>query len=228
MVIKDRNTLVAVGVALFFIGVSLYVANIGENSGGNGEKTVSLGNERAYIPERESPALGKNDAKAVLVEFSDFQCPHCATFHFGAGAVIFDRYIKTGQVKMIYKHFPLLGEESYAAAYASECAREQGKFWEYHDALFDQQARAPGENSGTFSVSNLIGYAQRTGLNSDVFAQCLHSEKYKERVARDIEDGKSAQVTGTPAIFIQGKRIDGAAAFSEYQRLIEEALQNNK
>lgn len=224
MIIKDRNTLIAVGVALFFIGVSLYVANVGENSGGNDEKTVSLRNERARIPERDSPVLGKDDAKAVLIEFSDFQCPHCATFHFGAGAVLFDRYIKTGQVKMLYKHFPLLGEESYAAAYASECAKEQEKFWEYHDALFDQQVKATGENSGTFSISNLIGYAQRIGLNKDVFAQCLNSEKYKERVAQDITDGKSAQVTGTPAIFIQGKKIDGAAAFSEYQRLIEDAL----
>ncbi len=224
MIIKDRNTLIAVGVALFFVGASLYIANIGGNPDSNAKKADSSGNERIVIPARDSPSLGKDGAKVVLIEFSDFQCPHCATFRFGAGAAIFDRYITTGQVKMIYKHFPLLGEESFTAAYASECAKEQGKFWEYHDALFDQQAKATGENSGSFSVSNLIGYAQRIGLNKDAFALCLNSEKYKERVARDIADGKSAQVTGTPAIFIQGKRIDGAAAFSEYERLIEDAL----
>ena len=129
---------------------------------------------------------------------------------------------------MIYKHFPLLGEESYVAAYASECAREQGKFWEYHDALFDQQAKATGENSGTFSRANLIAYAERVGLHGGVFAQCLNSEKYKKRIDQDREDGKNAHVTGTPAIFIHGKKIDGAASFAEYQQLIEETLKSNK
>ncbi len=225
MIIKERNTLVAAGVALLFIGASLYFANSSGNIGGDSQKQVeSAHNERAQIPKRDSATLGKDNAKVVLIEFVDFQCPSCATFHFGAGSVLFEKYIKTGLVKMIYKHFPLLGEESFAAAYASECAGDQGKFWEYHNYLFEQQTKSAGENSGTFSASNLVRYAEALELRKDMFASCLNSEKYKDRVVRDLTDGKNANVTGTPTVFINGKKIEGAAHFTEYQKIIEEEL----
>jgi len=220
---KDKNMAIALGVALLFIGASLYFANVQTQTDKTGGGTKAA---KAYVdvPLRDSPVLGKDDAKVTIVEFADFQCPPCATFQFGAGAAIFDQYIKKGLAKLVHKHFPLLGEESFAAAYASECANEQGKFWQYHDYLFDQQTKAAGENSGTFSASNLANYAEQVGLNKDLFTLCLDSEKYKDRIARDVQDGKDAGVTGTPTIFINGKKIEGGAMLTQYQQQIDDLL----
>ena len=221
---KDKNTAIALGVALLFIGASLYFANIGTQTEKNNGDTATVKNEYADVSLRDSPVLGKDDAKVTIIEFADFQCPPCATFQFGAGAVIYEQYIKKGLAKLVHKHFPLLGEESFSAAYASECANEQGKFWQYHDYLFDQTAKAAGENSGTFTSSNLANYAEQAGLNKDVFMVCLNSEKYKDRVARDVKDGQDAGVSGTPTIFINGKKIEGAAKLKEYQQIIDDIL----
>lgn len=217
---KDRNTAIALGVALLFIGVSLYFTNVGTQTDKNSQESTAAKSDYADVPLRDSPTLGKEDAKVTIVEFADFQCPPCATFHFGAGAVLFDQYIKKGVAKLVYKHFPMLGEESFSAAYASECANEQGKFWEYHDYLFEQQSKAGAENGGTFSLPYLAGYAKQLGLNEDMFKACLDSEKYKDRISRDIADGKNAHVTGTPTIFINGKKVEGAATFKDYQQII--------
>lgn len=221
---KDKNTAIALGIALLFIGASLYFANSGAQKAINNGDTTVAKKEFADVPLRDSPVLGKDDAKVTIIEFADFQCPPCATFQFGAGAAIYEHYIKKGLAKLVHKHFPLLGEESFSAAYASECANEQGKFWQYHDYLFDQTAKAAGENSGTFTASNLANYAEQAGLNKDVFMVCLNSEKYKDRVARDVKDGKDAGVSGTPTIFINGKKIEGDKKLKEYQQTIDDIL----
>lgn len=221
---KDKNTAIALGIALLFIGTSLYFANVNKKNNEVNGVIKTQNDISADIPFLDSPVLGKDDAKVTIIEFVDFQCPPCATFQYGARSVIYDQYIKKGLVKLIHKHFPLLGEESYASAYASECANEQGKFWQYYDYLFEQTAKTEGENSGTFSSANLINYAERVGLHKDRFTTCLNSEKYKDRIVRDVKDGKDAGVTGTPTIFINGKKIEGSAKIQEYQKAIEEIL----
>lgn len=221
---KDKNTAIALGVALLFIGASLYFANSGTQTVKDNGDTTATKKEYANVPLRDSPVLGKDDAKVTIIEFVDFQCPPCATFKFGAGAAIYEHYIKKGLAKLVLKHFPLLGEESFSAAYASECANEQGKFWQYYDYLFDQTAKAADENSGTFSSSNLANYAEQAGLNKDMFTVCLNSEKYKDRIVKDVEDGKAAGVSGTPTIFINGKKIEGGAKLKEYQQVIDDII----
>jgi len=173
------------------------------------------------ISEQASPFLGKAGAPVAIVEYADFQCPSCAVFHFGAGAALLDEYVKAGKASFTFKEFPLLGEESFLAAYAAMCANAQGKFWQYHDALFDAQSGSGGENTGTFLAPNLKRIAADVGLNTDTFSDCLDRQTYKNAVAQDIAEGQAAGVTGTPTVFINGQKVEGLAALDIYQNIID-------
>ena len=221
---KNLNLIiVAVIIAIVLIGASWYFSGPDDSSRADknaGDAEISAGES----VQDYDPYLGKQDAKVILVEFADFQCPSCALFHFGAGSAIFEEYVKKGLVKIVFKDFPFLGEESYSAAYATGCAKEQGKFWEYHDYLFEYRMKNETENSGAFSVANLISFAEKIGLNKETFSDCLWSEKYKDKVAKDLEDGKNAGVIATPTIFINGRKEEGLLSFESYQKIIEEEL----
>ena len=221
---KNLNLIiVAVIMAIVLIGASWYFSGPDDSSGADknaSDVKISAGES----VQDDDPYLGKQDAKVILVEFADFQCPSCALFHFGAGSAIFEEYVKKGLVKIVFKDFPFLGEESYSAAYAAGCAKEQGKFWEYHDYLFEYRMKNETENSGAFSVANLISFAEKIGLNRETFSDCLWSEKYKDKVAKDLEDGKNAGVIATPTIFINGRKEEGLLSFESYQKIIEEEL----
>ena len=221
---KNLNLIiVAVIIAIVLIGASWYFSGPDDSSRADknaGDAEISAGES----VQDYDPYLGKQDAKVILVEFADFQCPSCALFHFGAGSAIFEEYVKKGLVKIVFKDFPFLGEESYSAAYAAGCAKEQGKFWEYHDYLFEYRMKNETENSGAFSVANLISFAEKIGLNKETFSDCLWSEKYKGKVAKDLEDGKNAGVTATPTIFINGRKEEGLLSFESYKKIIEEEL----
>ena len=221
---KNLNLIiVAVIIAIVLIGASWYFSGPDDSSRADknaGDAEISAGES----VQDYDPYLGKQDAKVILVEFADFQCPSCALFHFGAGSAIFEEYVKKGLVKIVFKDFPFLGEESYSAAYAAGCAKEQGKFWEYHDYLFEYRMKNETENSGAFSVANLISFAEKIGLNKETFSDCLWSEKYKDKVAKDLEDGKNAGVIATPTIFINGRKEEGLLSFESYQKIIEEEL----
>lgn len=221
------KVIIAGAIALLCIGGALYFSDLWHRGGINTPSAVSLrdANERVSVREGEdAPTLGRNDAKVVLVEFADFQCPNCTLFHFGAGAAIFEEYIKKGKARLVFKHFPLLGEESFFAAYASKCAQAEGKFWEYHDLLFAKQSKGEGENTGIFSGANLARAAQEIGLDESAFAECMRSEKYKVAVLQDVQDGKTAGVEGTPTVFVNGKRMAGALSFEAYKKVMEEEL----
>ena len=221
---KNLNLIiVAVIMAIVLIGASWYFSGPDDSSGADknaSDVKISAGES----VQDDDPYLGKQDAKVILVEFADFQCPSCALFHFGAGSAIFEEYVKKGLVKIVFKDFPFLGEESYSAAYAAGCAKEQGKFWEYHDYLFEYRMKNETENSGAFSVVNLISFAEKIGLNKETFSDCLWSEKYKGKVAKDLEDGKNVGVTATPTIFINGRKEEGLLSFESYKKIIEEEL----
>ncbi|UCD02943.1 MAG: DsbA family protein, partial [Candidatus Aenigmatarchaeota archaeon] len=117
---------------------------------------------------------GDENAPVTIIEYSDFECPFCARFWEQTLPEIEENYIKTGKVKLIYRDFPLgFHANAQKAAEASECAGEQGKFWEYHDVLYDTRA---------LSVSDLKQHAKDLGLDSTKFDSCLDSGKYAEEV----------------------------------------------
>jgi protein-disulfide isomerase len=109
----------------------------------------------------------------------------------------------------VYRHYAFLGDrtplnESLAAAEATECASEQGKFWEYHDLLFQRQGP---ENAGVFSRDNLKAWAPLVGLDAAKFGQCLDSGKYGDAVKAETNEGSRLGVRGTPSIFVDGKQV---------------------
>jgi protein-disulfide isomerase len=134
---------------------------------------------------------------------------------------VLQSYIDSGKVDLVYKHSAFLGQESVWAAQAAECAADQGKFWEYHDLLFDKQT---GENVGTFTKENLMAYAKDLGLDSAKFDPCLKNDDTLQRVVSDTQEGRQVGVTGTPTFFINGKPLVGAQPLQVFQNQIDALL----
>ncbi len=171
--------------------------------------------------EQGAPVLGNPDAPVAIVEFADYQCPFCGRFYSATAKEIIEKYVKTGKAKFIYRDFAFLGEESQWAAQAARCAGDQGKYWQYHDYLYEHQN---GENQGAFAKNKLKSFAQSLGLNTGEFNECLDSGKHAQDVINDTEMGRKFGVTGTPASFVNGKFIQGAVPFSQFEPAILEAL----
>ena len=161
--------------------------------------------------------LGSANAKVTLIMYEDFQCPWCGKFVTESETQIRNTYVANGQVQLVFRDFPFLGsfvqpyvaakDESINAAMAARCAGDQGKFWDYHDYLFSHQTQ---ENTGDFSVANLKSFAQKIGLDTTSFNQCLDSGKYAAAVAASKAEGTTAGVNGTPKgfILVKGKVVD--------------------
>jgi len=176
--------------------------------------------------EDDDPAIGSPDAPVVLVEFSDFQCPFCRRLWSDSLPQITEKYTKTGKVRFIYRDFPLSGIHPGAmpAAMSGECAEDQGKFWEMHDKIFQEQSRL-GQGTVEFSVDDLKRWAREIGLEGPAFDSCLDGGKYKAEVEKDYSDGAALGVTGTPHIFVNGKPlIRGALPFEQIDQIIQQEL----
>ncbi len=130
-------------------------------------------------------------------------------------------YIETGKVTIVFKHSAFLGQESVWAAQASECAADQGKFWQYHDLLF---ARPAAGNQGAFTKDKLIGFARELGLDMTKFEPCLRNDQTLARVQADTQEGQAAGVRGTPSFFINGVPLVGAQPIEAFRTAIEQAL----
>lgn len=183
------------------------------------QKEEIVGQKRVKVSQDDDPQKGNDQAKVVIIEFSDFQCPYCAR----ATATV-KQIEKTygDKIKFVYRDFPLsFHKNALKAAQAAECADDQGKFWEYHDLLFEKQAewRESEEVNKIFKK-----YGKDLNLNSKEFDKCLDSEKYKDEVLKDQKDGQAAGVEGTPAFFVNGRLISGAQPFSVFQKVIDEEL----
>ena len=134
------------------------------------------------------------------------------------------RYINDGTLRLEWHDFPFLGEESRSAAVAARAAQEQGKFWEYHDILYQNQS---GENSGAFSEENLISFAQEAGLDVERFEAAIESGKYEEVVEKDFREAQDAGIQGTPSFNVNGQVIVGPQPVEIFARAIEEAEAGN-
>lgn len=121
----------------------------------------------------------------------------------------------------MFRHYPFLGQESRWAAEATECANEQGRFWDYYDKLFQEQG---GENSGAFGKVNLQRFATEIGLDSGRFEQCLTTGKYSAKVTQEFGEGSNRNVRGTPTLFVNGRRVDGGSDYTVLRQAIEAAL----
>jgi len=161
--------------------------------------------------------LGNKNAKVTIVEYSDFECPFCQTFH-PTMKQIMDKYGK--DVRLVYRHFPLsFHPQAIPAALASECADEQGKFWEMYDKLF-----GVGVTSGSYTE-----YAKQIGLNTTKFDTCMKDQKFLSKIREDQTDGQNAGVGGTPYSLIIGADgqkipVSGAQPYNVVETALQQVL----
>lgn len=170
---------------------------------------------------REANRLGDAQAKVTIVEYADFQCPFCGRFHRDLAPVLYEQYIKTGKASLVYKHLAFLGDESWYSAMAAECAADQGKFWEYHNLLFERQS---GENQGAFTKDKLLAFGKELALDMTKFEPCLTNDATLERVRADTIEGQQFGVNSTPTFFINGKPLVGLQPLEEFKAALEQAL----
>jgi protein-disulfide isomerase len=178
-----------------------------------------------FIGVDDDPMLGSPNAKVLIIEFGDYQCPSCRMFWKDVEPRLKKEYIDTGKVKLVFRDFPLTGihPEALLAAMAVDCAADQEKYWQYHDKVFREQYNK-GDDVIRFKAADLKKWAKDAGLEPAKFDQCLDSEKYKNEVMKDRADGEAAGIQGTPTFFINGRVMGGAQQYLEYKKLIDELL----
>jgi protein-disulfide isomerase len=172
-------------------------------------------------------AIGPPDAQVVIQEFADFQCPFCRVFATTTESQLIDQLLGPDRsVRFEYRHFIVVdgnvgGSESRRAAEASECANEQGKFWEYHGIVFANQQ---GEGTGAFRDLRLKAFAETIGLDTAAFNACFDSGRYAQAVQEDHTLGQRLGVTGTPTMFVNGMRVENPLNLNEITQLVNAEL----
>ena len=175
----------------------------------------------------DAPMLGRADAPVTLVEFSDYQCPFCQRFFATTLSALKKHYVDTGKVRYVFRDFPLdqMHPQARKAAEAAHCAGEQGKYWEMHEVLF--------QNQRTLAPPQLTVHARTVGVDGSKFDECLSSGRHAARVERGLADGAAVGVQGTPTFvvgktkpgdFVEGTPIRGAQPLEMFRRIIDQTL----
>ena len=178
----------------------------------------------------DDPMKGDPDADVTVIEFSDFQCPFCSRFYTQTLSQLEENYIDTGKINFVFRDLPLdrLHPNARPAHIAAECADEQGKFWDYHDILFEKQSQWQRLSSAELQTT-LSQYASDLGLQTVDFESCLESEEIADEVNSDALAAASHGITGTPSFFIGNEedgfvKLVGAQPFSAFQGIIDDKL----
>lgn len=158
------------------------------------------------------PQRGADDAPITIVEFTDYECPFCGRYIRDTYPALLAEY--GDRMKYVVRNFPLssIHPNARKAAEAAECAFDQGRFWEYHDALF--------QNQGALDVPSLKAYAEELGLDVASFATCLDSGAKRDVVAADHRDALAHGVNGTPTFFVNGRMLVGAQQLAAFEALL--------
>jgi len=163
--------------------------------------------------------VGNDSAPVHIVEYSDFECPFCASFVTVQMPEVRRQLINTGRVHWRFRDFPLSRHQySHVAALAAQCAGEQGKFWEMHDQLFfNHQWAQTGKNpSGLFRQ-----FAKTIGLDGERYDACMDSQRYAGRVEESRREGEALGVDHTPFFFVNGRRYDGKTSSDDFKALVD-------
>ena len=166
-------------------------------------------------------AIGPANAPVTVEVWSDYQCPFCQRFATTWEPALADKYAADGKVRIVYRDFAFIGEESVQASIAGRCAEQQGKYWQFHDYLFANQN---GENKGWFSASRLGGIAQANGLDVATFTTCRADATHRQAVLAETAQGRALGVTGTPTIVIGGELQTDLTTYDKLASAVETAL----
>jgi protein-disulfide isomerase len=178
------------------------------------------------LSDNTSPILGSKDAPITMVEFGDYQCFYCNQFYHATESDIVKNYVDTGKVKLVFKDLTIIGQDSINAAHAAHCAQEKGKFWEYHDMLYNNWA---GENTGWASSKNLLVFATQVNITASDFNACMTDARYISIVKGSVSDAHTLGLTGTPDFFIIGPdnsitKIVGAQPYAAFDEIFKSKL----
>ena len=169
-----------------------------------------------------SPVLGSENAPITIVEFGDYQCEACYHWFHNARADIIDNYIGTGKAKLVFVDLPFLGRDSITAAQATYCAEDQGKYWDYHNTLYNFQEDI---DNGWASKDRLVAFAFQLDMNLDEFSACLDTSKYNKRVKANYDEAVKFGAQQTPTFFViapdgSTTKIIGAQPYSAFLKVI--------
>lgn len=223
---RRRIQLLVTGVIVLIIAAALIIIGISIS------QPVSFTNIPATATTDAVPfTLGPADAKVIVEEYGDYQCPFCKQWEQQTQPQLIADYITTNKgVKFVFKDFAFLdasspNRESHITAEAAYCAADQKRFWDYHNALYDNQPVS--ENSGFWTVDHLKALAKALQLDTAAFNSCLDSNKYRTQVTTDATAAQSRGVTGTPSFFVNGTLISGSD-YTSLKTAIESAIATNK
>ena len=234
------------GVAAFFAGS--YVSNFNSDTISQEELENAIAKLELKILEKQlptnqpalplkissenNPVIGNPDAPITIIEFSDFQCPFCAKFHMQTLPTIMDEYINKGTVKLVFRDFPIqsIHPNAVPASIAAECANEQGEFEQMYHMLFEKQKEWSNLET-SYAITAFNQYASELQLNEEKFDSCIKNVKYIEEVQKDLNEGRTYGVTGTPGFFIGNEKIGfvelkGAQPFESFKKVINSQLEN--
>jgi protein-disulfide isomerase len=189
-------------------------------AGGERSREVTREDLIATLEQDNGSSKGAPEAPVVMVDFSDFQCTYCVKFVKETLPKIDEQYVRTGKVRLVFRHLAILGEASVTASLAAACAQDQGKFWEYHDTLFLNRSPL------AFASTRLKQYAADLGLDRAKFATCLDGKTHAKRVESETLLGRALGANGTPAFLINGQLVMGAYPFDVFQRGLDSILAN--
>jgi protein-disulfide isomerase len=172
-------------------------------------KEIVMGNDDNYW-------IGSSKPLITIVEFADFSCPYCKE-SFPKIREISKKY--KNQVKIIFRDYPVLSDNSFELAMAGRCAGEQGLFWVMHDKLF--------LNQGVSTAEELLDLARQIGADEARFKKCFEGRKYNDAIKKDYDDGVKLEISGTPTWYVNGTRVEGNIPYDIFINMIEQFIKEN-
>lgn len=197
LLIAGGGVIAAVAVVLIVLAAS---GVFGSDPRASGDLDAGLAGRLAD----QGHSIGPVDAPVTILEFADFQCPYCRAFWAGPLRQLEQEFVDTGKARLVYRHAIVVGPESVLAAEAAECAADQGRFFKYHDVLFEAQGP---ENAGYLTPARLSGFAERVGLDTAAFDRCLAAGAHRNDVRGASNEARSAGVNSTPSVCVNGRKI---------------------
>ncbi len=221
MKIGNNKYIIAIPVIAASIGAAVFFAQ-GTAAEDEQRGTVKLSDLRKDDP----LVLGDPSAPLLIMEWGDYQCTYCHRFHQDTRDSVLSNFVATGKARFTFMDFTLNGPASVLAAEASYCASDQGRYWEYHDELYNNWE---GENTGWVNMQNLKKFASSVGLEAGAFDECLKTHKYEQMVINNYKFGQSIGISATPTFLVvdgEGKAlvIRGAQPYETFDTVLSERL----
>ena len=214
---SSRRLVLGIVFGLIFIGVLIVLLQPRSNPPAAPATAVAVATNPA--PMEAAPALGPTTALVTITEYADFGCPACWAWY--KSGILEQLRAKYGdQIRFVWRDFPVITLLSPKAAEAGQCAHEQGKFWEFHDTVY--------EHDGAIAADDLKAYAAQIGLNMDQFNECVTSRRYRDRVNAEQQESFDRGLNGTPAFFINDQRVIGPQGTAVFEKIIDPLLASPK